>query len=235
MKLRIPLIFVLALTAWIVASPSHARGLQIDVSTCDTTVSPTGTLAIQLHGTGKKGNSANAGVNFPWLNCSPSANFSALPYHPAVSLLYTSVDLAVAGVADYALQDVLNTTSTGLSSLADVILNPDTGLNASAAVVAQIVVLKLKQGGYEVQFNYQNGTLPTTACGDAFKPILPSLTWFETTYVFSVGADGVTTPCDSTATNDFVFNEDGTLLGYIDSTGTLISTERPPLGWIIKQ
>jgi hypothetical protein len=233
MKLRIPFICLLGLTAAIFALPGHARGLLIDQSTCPTTVSATGNLWIELPGTGKKANRAKAGVNFPVLNCSPplglpSSTLSQLPYDPANSLLYTWIDLAVAGVAGDTLQDVLNTTRSGLASLFAVPLNDDT--NATAAIVAQVAVLKLNQGGYEILFNYQNDILPTTACLNAFKPLAPSLTWFKTTYVFT-GVGGVATPCDST--NDFVFGPSGALLGYIDNTHTLIAGALPP-GWAIK-
>jgi hypothetical protein len=236
MKLRIPFVCVLGLTAAILAQPGHARSMGIDESTCPTALAPTGKLWIQLPGTGKAGNRARAGVvNFPVLNCSPplglpTVNLSQLPYDPTHSLMYTFVDLAVAGVAGDTLQDVLTKTSSssGLASLFGFALN-DT--NETAALVAQIAVLKLNQGGYEVIFNYQSdGVVPTTACLNVFKPIAPSLTWFKTTYLFT-GVGGVATPCDST--NDFVFGPTGLLVGYIDDTHTLIAGALPP-GWAIK-
>ena len=236
MKLRIPFICLLGMTAAIFAQPGHARGMLIDESTCPTTLPATGKLWIALPGTGKNANRARAGVvNFPILNCSPplglpTLNLSQLPYDPTHSLMYAFVDLAVAGVAGDALQDVLTKTSSssGLATLFGTALN-DT--NETAALVAQVAVLKLNQGGYEVLFNYQSdGVVPTTACQNAYKPIAPSLTWFKTTYVFT-GVGGIATPCDST--NDFVFGPSGALVGYVNQAGTLVSGALPP-GWAIK-
>jgi len=233
MKFRILSICVLGLAAWTLALPSYARGIVVDETiTCSSVVTPTGTPAIILKGTGAVGNSAHAGVNFQILTCADSlqgdTTITSLPYEPKHSNVYTWVDLSVAGIT--------------ASSLTGPPGNPNTPplsnfQNLNVAIIAQIEVLKLKgsyTGDYEIIFNYE--TFPEIACDNVFTPILPGLTWYKTRYAFT-GAGVVGGPCESSGTssttNDFLFGPDGVLLGYNsapDGSGFVLTPGLPP-GW----
>jgi hypothetical protein len=240
MKFRLPFICALGLSAWSVGLPSYARTINVDMyMTCSSYLASNGTLSINLAGTGKNGNSADSGVNFPILVCTdslePDSALTALSFDPSASYLYTWVDLSAAGVA--------------ISTLTGPATNPATPELSSfqsqnVSIVAMVEVLKLTgsySGDYEIIFNYQS--FPENACQNVFQGIEPSFTWFGKTYVFT-GAGGVGSPCESasetTNTNDFLFGPNGKLLGYNSaadaSTGAGFSlTKGLPPGWATKK
>jgi hypothetical protein len=229
MKYHLAFMCALGLVAAISASPSYARGVIIDGAPCPTAVSTADTRWIAIPGTGRKDNRVKAGINLPYLICTPTSGHSSLDYDSAESLLYTLIDLTTAYDT---LQGVQTIAASGLSSLRPPVDAPPVPQDSYAAIVAQVALFKLVgtyQGGYEIIFNYQNSTelAPVSACVNTLKPIAPSFTWFGTRYVFT-GVGGVT-PCDANSTNDFVFDRRGQLVGYLDTTLTL--TPGLPPGW----
>jgi hypothetical protein len=242
MKFRTVSIWLLGVAAALAALPSYARGVIIEGSTCGGIVAPTGSLWIGLNGTGSKGNQAKSGLNLPVLSCTPDAELQALPYKAtAPSLLFIWVDLSV---AQDTLQDFASLAAAeGLSGLSN--QGPSVP-DSTAAVAAQLAVLKLtgsNKGDYEIIFSYElnlNGfstplPLPNSVCDNEFKPIKPSFTWYGTTYEFT-GVGGVS-PCDAAATNDFVFDKDGNLIGYrspTDIANNTVTEGALPPGWAIQ-
>ncbi len=112
----------------------------------------------------------------------------------------------------------------------------DTGGSSPIPIVAMVDVLKLTKshsGDYEILVNYE--TFPASTCDNIFKPITPTFSWFGKTYTFK-GGDGVTTPCDAGATNDFLFGPNGVLLGHNsapDGSATFVLTKGLPKGWSV--
>jgi hypothetical protein len=244
MQFRTVSIWVLGVAGGIAVLPSYARSVIIEGSTCNSAVTATGSLWFNLPGTGNKGNRAKAGLNLPVLSCTPDTELQALPYKPAGSLLFTLVDLSVA-------QDTVN--GFLLANAAPIALSGlnqgQSSVDSTSSVAAQVAVLKLSgsfKGDYEIIFSYeQNLNLfpppagPSSVCDNLFKPIKPSFTWYGTTYEF-IGGDGVITPCDAPATNDFVFDSNGNLLGYRaaadvanGNTDTTLTAGLPP-GWAVQ-
>jgi hypothetical protein len=218
---------VLGLAAYMFSLPGYARGIGVDETiTCSKTVPPTGSLWIENT---RDRNRAKAGVNFPVLVCAASsgtdANVTPLTFDPASSVLYTWVDLSVAGASASSLGLVAKGGGLPLSNFP-----------TDVSIVAQVEVIKLTgrgyEGNYEIMFNYETSSPVFSACSNVFKPIAPSFDWYGTTYVFT-GADGIS-PCDPNSTNDFLFDSKGKLRGYFDSSGA----EMPglPPGWkIVKE
>ncbi|HTC52610.1 MAG TPA: hypothetical protein VK700_11805 [Steroidobacteraceae bacterium] len=244
MQFRTVSIWMLGVAGAVAALPGYGRGVIIEGSTCTAALKPTGTLWFDLTGTGSKGNRARAGLNLPVLSCTPDNEIQALSYKTAGSLLFTLVDLSVA--QDTAAGFILaNELAVGLSGLNQGQSNVD----STSAVAAQVAVLKLNgtfKGDTEIIFSYEvNLNLfpapagPSSVCDNLFKPIKPSFTWFGTTYEF-IGGDGVSTPCDDAATNDFVFDSNGNLLGYraaadvANGTSDTTLTAGLPPGWVIQ-
>jgi hypothetical protein len=242
MKFRTASIWVRGLAATIAALPGYARGMIIEGSTCVTPVAATGSLWIRLTGTGTSGNRAKSGLNLPVLSCTPDMELQALPYKAAApSLLFIWVDLSVAqdSLGNFALLAGAN----GLSGLSN---DGPSVPDSTAAVAAQLAVLKLtgsNKGDYEIIFSYElnlNGfisplPLPDSVCENAFKPIKPSFTWYGTTYEFT-GVGGLT-PCDAPATNDFVFDQNGNLIGYrspTDIANNTVTEGALPPGWAVQ-
>jgi hypothetical protein len=241
MQLRTVSIWVLGVAGAIAALPGYARGVIIEGSTCTKVVTPTGSLWFDLTGTGNKGNRARSGLNLPVLSCTPDAEITALPYKPTGSLLFTLVDLSVAQDTAQGFIDA-NVASVGLSGLNQ----GQAYIDSTSSVAAQVAVLKLTgsfKGDYEVIFSYEvNLNLfpapagPSSVCTNLFKPIKPSFTWYGTTYEFTgVGAVG---PCDDPATNDFVFDSNGNLIGYRAAADIALAdntvTPGLPPGWVIQ-
>jgi hypothetical protein len=231
MRFRTAFVCTLGLAAGTFAVAGHARGISIDETiTCASVAVSTGGPFVFPPGTGPKSNSVSTGVNFPVLVCADSVagdgSITSLPYLPNKSFVYTWVDLSLAGIA--------------ASSLTGPASNPNTpplsnfsGLNVS--INAQVEVLKLTgayAGDYEIIFNYE--TSPEVACDNVFHQITPAMKWHNKTYDFT--GDGGVTPCDSSATNDFLFNSAGVLLGYNsapDFSGFVLTAGLPP-GWVLK-
>ena len=185
-------------------------------------------MSIAFAGTGKGTNKGASGFNLPVLTCvssegnPPDTNLTPLTYGKGKTRLYSWVDLSIAGgtPADY--------LGIPLSSL----------FGENLGIVAMVNVFNLTAdhaGDTEIMFNYQ--TFPESACGNVLKPIAPSFTWFGKSYAF-VGGGGVVTPCDSKATNDFLFGPNGVLLGYnsaADFSGQFTLTPGLPPGWTVVQ
>jgi hypothetical protein len=232
MRIRTTIVCTLGLVAGAFAVAGHARGIIIDETiTCASVVTSSGSSDVFLTDTSPKTNYATSGVNFPVLVCADSVkgdnNLTSLPYQVKHSFIYTWVDLSLAGIS--------------ASSLTGPASNPNTpplsnfsSLNVS--INAQVSVFRLGgsyAGDYEIIFNYE--TFPEAACDNVYTNIAPTFKWYHDTYAFT-GGGGVTTPCDSTATNDFLFGPDGVLLGYNsapDSSGFVLTPGLPP-GWTVK-
>jgi hypothetical protein len=231
MKVHTALVGALGLAAVTIAAAASARGISIDETiTCASVVTSTGTPQVFLTDTAPKTNYVTAGVNFPVLVCADSVTgdntLTALPYQLKHSFLYTWVDLSLAGIS--------------ASSLTGPASNPNTpplsnfsSLNVS--INAQVSVFRLAGaylGDYEIIFNY--ATSPEVACDNVYTKIAPTFSWHGKIYAFA-GGGGVTTPCDSAATNDFLFGSSGVLLGYNsapDSSGFVLTPGLPP-GWTV--
>jgi hypothetical protein len=241
MKFHIFVPGLLVLTAAVLAQSSHARGIQVDgTMTCTSVVPATGSLSVPLSGTGHQGNSAKAGVNFPVLACTDSVgpptdtSLSDLRYDTKASVLYTWIDLSGANGSPSTLCLVppLAAGCSQLAELAGFLDNPP-----NVPIIAMVDVLKLTHhhsGDYEIIFNYE--TFPEIACDNVFKPIAPSFSWFGKTYTFTGGPEGAITPCDSSATNDFLFGPNGVLLGYNsapDNSASFVLTPGLPPGWTV--
>jgi len=157
---------------------------------------------------------------------SGDANLTSLPYQASKSFVYTWVDLALAGISASSLTGPASNPSTPP-------LSNFSSLNVS--IGAQVEVLKLTgayAGDYEIIFNYE--TSPEVACDNVFNPLAPAFKWHNKSYNFT-GVGGVTV-CDSSATNDFLFNSAGVLLGYNsapDFSGFVLTAGLPP-GWVLK-
>jgi hypothetical protein len=232
MRFSTAFVCALGLAAGTITVPSHARGISIDGTiTCASVAISAGGPFVSLTGTGAKSNSARSGINFPVLICADSVggdtNLTSLPYQPKYSLVYTWVDLSLAGITASSLTGPAGNANTPP-------LSNFQSLNVS--INAQVEVLKLKgsyAGDYEIIFNYEN--FPEVACDNVYTAIAPTLKWFNTTYAFT-GGGGVTSPCDSSATNDFLFGPDGVLLGYNSAPDFdgFVLTPGPPPGWTIQ-
>jgi hypothetical protein len=232
MKFRTAFVCTLGLAAGSLAVTGHARGISIDETmTCaSVAVSPGGPF-VTLTGTGPKTDSARSGVNFPVLICADSvqddSNLTSLPYQPKHSRIYTWVDLSLAGIAASSLTGPAGNPSTPpLSSFQ----------NLNVSIIAQVEVLKLKDnylGDYEIIFNYE--TFPEVACDNVYTTVTPTLKWHNATYAFTA-AGGVASPCDSSATNDFLFDSNGMLLGYNSAPdfSPFVLTPGLPPGWTVQ-
>ena len=232
MRLRTALVCSLGLAAGTFAQAGYARGISIDETiTCASTVTSSGSADVFLTDTTPTTNYVTSGVNFPVLVCADSVtgdnNLTALPYQLHHSFIYTWVDLSLAGISASSL--------TGLAS------NPNTPplsnfSSLNVAITAQVSVFRLAGsylGDYEIIFNYE--TFPEVACNNTYKKIAPTFKWHSRTYAFT-GGGGVTSPCDSAATNDFLFGSSGTLLGYNsapDFSGFVLTPGLPP-GWSVQ-
>jgi hypothetical protein len=232
MRFRTAIVYTLGLYAAAFAGAGYGFGISIDGTiTCASVAVSNGGPFVFLTGTGPAGDSARSGINFPVLVCADSVagdtNLTSLPYNAKSSLVYTWVDLSLAGITAASLTGPASNPETPpLSNFSD--------LNVS--INAQVEVLKLNgayAGDYEIIFNYE--TFPEVACANVYTAIAPTLKWHGKTYNFT-GGGGVTTPCDSTARNDFLFGPGGVLLGYNSSTefGEFVLTEGLPLGWTLQ-
>jgi len=244
MKFRMIVPGLLILTAAVLPQSSQARGIGVDFTmTCTSVVPATGNLSVPLSGTGHKGNSAKAGVNFPVLACKDSVgppddtSLSVLRYDTKDSVLYTWIDLSAAGgsPSDLCLVPPLAPGCSQLTPLSNFYTGG--GNPPNVPIIAMVDVLKLTHGhsgDYEIIFNYEN--FPAIACDNLFKPITPSFSWFGKTYTFTGGPEGAITPCDSSATNDFLFGPNGVLLGYNsapDDSASFVLTKGLPPGWTV--
>jgi hypothetical protein len=231
MIFRTAFICTLGLAAGTFAVAGHARGISIDETiTCASVAVSSGGPYVFPPGTGAKSNSVASGVNFPVLVCADSVSgdtsLTSLPYLPTKSFVYTWVDLSLAGIAASSLTGPASNPSTPpLSNFS----------NLNVSINAQVEVLKLTgsyAGDYEIIFNYE--TSPEIACDNVFHLITPAMKWHSKTYAFT-GTGGVTT-CDSSATNDFLFDSTGVLLGYNsapDFSGFVLTPGLPP-GWVLQ-
>jgi hypothetical protein len=220
------------LTAASFAAAVNARGIRVDdtITCASVAISPGGPFVI-LSGTGSTTNSVRSGFNFPVLICADSVagdtNITPLPYQPKNSRVYTWVDLSLAGIAASSLTGPATDPNTPpLSSFQ--------GLNV--AIIAQLEVLKLKGsylGNYEIILNYQD--FPEVACDNVYISVPPTLKWHNKSYAFA-GGGGVTSPCDSLAVNDFLFDSNGVLLGYNSSSdpSQFVLTPGLPPGWKVQ-
>jgi hypothetical protein len=232
MRLRTAFVCTLGLAAGTFAVAGHARGISIDETiTCASVVTSPGSHDVLLTDTTPKTNYVTSGVNFPVLVCADSVtgdnNLTALPYQLKHSFIYTWVDLSLAGISASSLTGPASNPSTPP-------LSNFSSLNVS--INAQVSVFRLAgsySGDYELIFNYE--TFPEVACDNVYTKIAPTFKWHGKTYAFT-GGGGVTTPCDSTATNDFLFGPNGVLLGYNsapDFSGFVLTPGLPP-GWTLQ-
>jgi hypothetical protein len=231
MKIRTALVCTLGLAAGSSAGVGYAHGISVDDTlTCaSVAVSPGGPF-VTLIGTAPSTNSVRPGFNFPVLICTDSlqgdTNLTSLPYQPNHSLIYTWVDLSLAGIAASSLTGPAGDPNTPpLSSFQ--------GLNVS--IIAQVEVLKLKvpyANDYEIVLNYED--FPEVACDNVYVIVPPTLKWHNKTYTYT-GGSAVTSPCDSAAALDLLFNPNGVLLGHNSSSdpSQFVLTPGLPPGWSV--
>ena len=208
---------MLGLLAVLFASGSFAKGIAVDDSIfCPSTSFVSASAGpINLGG----GNSANPGVTGLGLYaCSdtlpgdtqPNAFFT---FDNGTTRFNTWIDPAAQSQSVVESQPLSNLS--GLISQVDVYLL--TGLQPGYSGNLTNVT-----GDYELQFNYDNyggGPCPASHA---------SLTWGGGTWSFT-GAGGVGL-CDLNSTNDFLFSSTGSLLGYVNTSGSLVSGTPP--GWV---
>lgn len=212
----------LALIAVLFASGAFAKGISVD----ETIVCPSSTLLSTSAGPISLGgsNTANPGVTgLPAWACidTLAMDTGAIPFftfNNTTSVFNTWI--ALQGQPEsYVESNPLSTLQGGLVTL------------VSQVGVFQLTGLQSGYGGnltsvagdYEVQFNYDNyGSGPCPASH-------ASLSWGGTTWTFT-GAGGVGL-CDLSSTNDFLFSSTGSLLGYLNTSGSLVSSTPPP-GWV---
>jgi hypothetical protein len=213
MNIRTAVVCTLGLAAATFAQAGHAHGISIDETiTCASVVTSSGTPDVFLTDTTPTTNYVTSGVNFPVLVC-----------------------------ADSVTGDQNLTARISAASLTGPANNPNTpplsnfsSLNVS--IIAQASVFRLAgaySGDYEIIFNYE--TFNEVACDNVYTKIAPTFKWHGKIYSFT-GGGGVTTPCDSAATNDFLFGANGVLLGYNsapDGSGFSLTAGLPP-GWTVK-
>ena len=241
MAFRIVVSGLLVLTAGVLAQASHARGIQVDgTMTCASVVKETGSLSVPLKNTGNSGNTAKADVNFPVLACYDSlgapddTSLTVLPYDAKNSVLYTWIDLAAAGGTPSSLC-LVPPLAAGCSQLTE-LASFDTGGSNPIPIIAMVDVLKLTKshsGDYEILVNYES--FPASTCDNIFKPITPTFSWFGKTYTFNASKN-TPNPCESPATNDFLFGPNGVLLGHNyapDGSPAIVLTKGLPPGWSV--
>ena len=252
MKLSNGVIGVLCAGAALATTAADARTVRVDGTvTCSSVVAATGSESIPLTGGGKRGAKADSGVNFPVLSCSspggtdsngnptPGLNpiLTPLSYDPTSTALYAWVDLSSA--TDVTPASLLSPSSLLSSPPAPLGLSSFAELEVSIPAALYVLALTGSYGGYhEIIFNYES--FPQSECGNVFKPITPSFTWYGKTYTFT-GAGGVSSPCESSATstttNDFLFGPNGVLHGYNsapDGSNTFTLTPGLPPGWSVR-
>ena len=241
MKLRIPVPGLLVLAGALLAQASYARTIVVDgTMTCTSVVKATGSLSVPLSGTGHSGNSAKADVNFPVLECKDSVgndtSLTVLPYDAKDSVLYTWIDLSGAGGTPSSLC-LVPPLAAGCSQLTELASFYTGGGNPpNVPIIAMVDVLKLTKshsGDTEILVNYT--AFPESECDNIFKPITPTFSWFGKTYTFTV-TKTTSNPCESSATNDFLFGPNGVLLGHNsapDGSATFVLTKGLPPGWTV--
>jgi hypothetical protein len=209
----------LGLLAVLFASASFAKGIAVDDSIFCPSASFVSASAgpINLGG----GNGANPGVTGLGLyacndtlagDTQPNAFFT---FDNGTSRFNTWIDPSAQSQSVVESQPLSNLS--GLISQVDVYLL--TGLQPGYSGNLTNVT-----GDYELQFNYDNygggGPCPASHA---------SLAWGGSTWTFT-GAGGVGL-CDLSSTNDFLFSSTGSLLGYVNTSGSLVSGSLPP-GWV---
>jgi hypothetical protein len=214
----------LGFLAVLFASGSFAKGIAVD----ETLVCPSPPIAQMASGQISLGgaNSANSGVTgLPAWACNDTMamDTGAIPFftfNNTTSRFNTWVALN-GQPASYVETNPLSTLQgAGLVTLVSQVgVYQLTGLQSGYSGNLTSV-----SGDYEVQFNYDNygggGPCPASHA---------SLTWGGGTWSFT-GAGGVGL-CDLSSTNDFLFSSTGSLLGYLNISGSLVSASPPP-GWV---
>ncbi len=233
MKHRTAVAWTLAFALGSFAGGAYAsHGIRIDETlTCGSVATSSGNPYVTLIGTGLASNSVRSGFNFPVLICTDSvagdSNVTSLPYQPKNSRIYTYVDLSLAGISASSLTGPASDPNTPpLSSFQ--------GLNV--AIITQVEVLKLKGNylnDYEIVFNYED--FPEVACENVYTAVPPTFKWHNKTYTFT-GGGGVSSPCDSSAGNDFLFSPTGVLLGHNSAPdgSPFVLSPGLPAGWTVK-
>jgi hypothetical protein len=217
MKFRILTVAALALAAGLMAPASFAKGIAVDGSIFCPSTSLVSSSAgpINLG----SGNSANPGVTGLGLwacndtlpgDTEPNSFFT---FDNATTRFNTWIDPSAQSVSVVESQPLSNLS--GLISQVNVYLL--TGLQPGYSGNLTDV-----DGDYEVQFNYDNyGGSPCPASH-------ASLGWGGGTWTFT-GSGGVGL-CDLNSTNDFLFSSTGSLLGYLNTSGSLVAGAPP--GWV---
>jgi hypothetical protein len=214
----------LGLLAALFTSGSLAKGIAVD----ETIVCPSPPIAQTAAGQISLGgsNSANSGVTgLPAWACNDTMamDTGAIPYftfNNTTSTFNTWVALNGQPPSYVETNPLSTLQGAGLVTLVSQVgVYQLTGLQSGYSGNLTSV-----SGDYEVQFNYDNygggGPCPASHA---------SLTWGGSTWSFS-GAGGVGL-CDLSSTNDFLFSSSGSLLGYLNASGSLVSASPPP-GWV---
>jgi hypothetical protein len=217
MKLRILTVVALGLVAALIAPSGFTKGIAVDGNIYCPSSSLLSTSAgpISLGGS----NSANPGVTgLPVWACTDTmaADTGAIEYftfNSSTSVFNTWIDPTAQSTAVVESQPLSNLS--GLISQVGVyqLTGLQSGYGGNLTSVS---------GDYEVQFNYDNyGGSPCPASH-------ASLSWGGGKWTFT-GAGGVGL-CDFNSTNDFLFSSSGSLLGYVNTAGSLMSGLPP--GWV---
>jgi hypothetical protein len=223
--------FALALVAAAYALPGETRGISIDdaINCAQQPTSQSSTIALPAYGSGTA-NSADSGVTglYVWAcNFNPAEDDSVSPSEfftlsGTNNVFNTWVDLQGQNPSYVFANNPLSTLSgTGnVTLVAQVNAYQLTGLlDGYQGNLTNVA------GDYEVQFDYENYGGGNTSCAQNSA----SFTWYGVTYQFA-GSGGLLL-CN--LPNDFLFNSNGQLLGYLNDSGSLISGLEGS-GWVQK-
>jgi len=224
MNFRISQLIALGLTAAFLAPASFAKGIAVD----GTIVCPSPPASQTSAGTISLGgaNAANTGVSgLPVWACNDTLAMDTEPnpfftFDNTTGRFDTWIDLQGQSQTYVESNPLSTLQGAGLVTLVSQFsIYQLTGIQSGYAGNLTSV-----SGDYEMQFNYDNyggsGPCPATRA---------SLTWGGHSWVFT-GAGGVGL-CDLNSTNDFLFSSSGTLLGYLNTSGSLVAHSPPP-GWV---
>jgi hypothetical protein len=213
----------LALLVLLYASAGFAKGIAVDGSIdCPaTSLLSSSAGPISLGGS----NSANPGVTgLPVWACTDMSSVNPDPDQPIPFFTFNNATSVFNTWIDPKAQSTSVVESQPLSNLSGLIAQVGvyqlTGLQSGYTGGLTNVT-----GDYEVIFNYDNYPLSS---GQTCPASSASLTWDGHTWKFT-GAGGVGL-CDLNSTNDFLFSSTGSLLGYLNTSGSLVAGVPP--GWV---
>jgi hypothetical protein len=221
MRFRVASVCTLALLAASYALPGHARGIRVDdaIACPMTPLSQSGTVALPAFGSASA-NYASSGISGfyvwtctyqPWLDTTtaPSDFFSVSGSN---NVFNTWIDLQGQNPSVvYANNPLSSLQGSGLVNLVGQV----NAYQLTGLLEGYQGNLTNVAGDYEVEFDYPNYGESNSSCAQNSA----SFKWFGVSYSFT-GAGGVLL-CN--ASNDFLFNGSGQLLGYLNDSGSLVN------------